>query len=1480
MDHAQQRDGVVATVVVDRYRGDVRRVRERPQLRPTASRFVEQARRLGFAAPSLHVASAELDAPAPRLSAGREQIRDLVLRLGQQAVDRKILYWTGHGEVVAGAFYLACEDSYEEGRFDPARAVSAEELVSWLAEDATDTLLVLDACFAGEAVGAVSVQVEGARDRLKRAHAGFAVVATADSEQEAMEGHWVDCLEQVLSTPGLLVDGRARIFRRDEDSVFFQHLMLAVSGRTRGQVPRWREVRTLRPGFLLNPHWSPRVGSALRPEDDESWIGKEFRSGELPVFSDAGDSWNLRDFASRDRVVAELVDWLRVRESGMFTVTGASGAGKSTLLAYVAHLTVDSFVASLPTDRRPRAVPELRSVNAAIHCRGKTLAGLCEELAACLRPLDLRAGPGRLSAYTCVEAVRNLAERKGSLTLMFDGLDEAAAGHSFDIARGLLNPLAAQPRVRVVVATRPNARRNLPGDLPVETLLEVLHCMQPLELDRTPEVEQDIARHVERLLGEEDSPYSLLPDAAQTRGAVARYIADRSKGLFLVATLWARHLAQLSTPPDVTRLDRELRPGTAVLDSLLADELDRLDPQDPLRVRDFMRALALAQGVGLPQPRVWLDVTNTARGPDSREYDADDLRAVIRAATGVTIAKDSEFGTEVYRLHHPSFGAHLLEGEAEQRRQHRAVYRTLTPEGGEDWQDAEPYVAHYLAAHAALAGDDALEELVEDHHFLVAAEPDLLEPLVAARLAITRQSALYLRVADHFRKHPSPAPRWAVLRATALAMFSPDFLATVPKPSFVFWDDVWSSAERLPLRRSRPAPSGGALAVHWEAQGDGIIHVAGAGEITSWTADGRETRSRTTGPATWASPPTQRGVTASGRGESRVIAAHDSQCVRMWHGRSRYPVEELYWGGSPVALDSVRRGGEVFLAVVDAHGLWVWRWDSTVEYARKRIHPYHVTAPERFRCVALVVCAGRVAVVAGGTGGVTVWEVLGLKTGQDRLVRVRSLDDGAEVVRAVSALAPGDGPGAVIAALDGHTLRRWHMDDLFGGEAELRFGTGTAGGGVALGRGPQGLLTAVREDAAVRVWDEAGGEYVPLPCNHSHMSLAFDPAGTGRLAVADDNQLQVWEPHAPDGGGGAALAVQARGRQADGPQLRTKGGPDGTLLLARSQGSDVLLSLHTASGHAVDGPRLAHPSQEVGALGATWVGDGWLTAAVGRRRVLLRRFGPRLELLESEEFELPGASDLRVPSIDLGVTGTGRIRLMWPSGQSVVTWERDGTGHGAWSEGRTFWMGGAGAVQQVELVEVPGGPSWLSLWGGNAVRVWDLGRPDGRPEPVTVPGATAVATGVLRRVARAVPLVAFATRYTVEFAECDGGIDVSTPLPEQPGGPLDGLTLAGPPERPLLIGWSRKSGRLRLWDVRRERSLDPMESRGYDVTNVDSVYDGRRITLMIQGIAQNRLRCDQVVLPWRIDEDGPAPRVVRQRVAEATERRGGAIGEG
>ncbi|GLX17564.1 NACHT domain-containing protein [Streptomyces lavendulae] len=1453
-------DGVVATVVVDAYQGDALRRRDRSYLRSSADRFTEQAKRLGFDAPPLRAASTQdAGTPGPPLERGR--VRELVARLRAQPAGRKILYWTGHGERVGDTFYLACQDSYASGRFDPARAVSAAELVSWLAEDTTDTLLVLDACFSGTALDDVNQQVKAARAARagngRRGDAGFAVIATAEADEEAVEGRWTARLKEVLDT----ADAQTRavpLFHRENPVVPFTHLMLAVRALAADQVPEWAEVRTLRPDFLLNPYCSERVRPALRPSDDESWIGEELSADAMPLFSGSGEGRSLRDFSSRDRILGELVTWMATRSTGLFALSGASGAGKSTLLTYLAHLTTRGFAASLPPGRRPRIQPELYSVHAALHCRGKTLAALCEELARRLGALGLGRpdGPGHAAPHLLVERIAALARRKGSLTLLFDGLDEAAAGHAFDIARGLINPLAGTPLVKAVVTTRPNARRNLPGELPAETLLEALHCEDPVELDRLPETEGDIARHVERLLGRDGSPYRPA-GAEEARRAAARHIASRSNGLFLVATLWARRLAGLGELPEPDRLDGELRHGTAVLDSLLGDELDRLDPAEPARIRDLLRPLALAQGNGLPQPRVWLAMAHAVRPPGSREYTEDDLRHVIAAATGVVVARDGEFGTEVHRLHHPGFGTHLLGDEARQRRLHRRVALALRPPRSEDWASAEPYVTHYAAAHAALAGDATLDELTGDYHFTVHAPPDVLEPLVATRLAVAPRPALYAQVADHFRTHPAPAARWAVLRATALAVFPAEVLQGIPRPPEVFWDDVWSSADRLPLQRSWPAPMGGALAVHWEGgpgregHGEGLIHAAGAGVIRSWTAGGQEVRGRDTGPAGWTTAGRQRGLAvAEGGAGHRVMATHDGRALRLWRGDERHPFEELYWGGAPEAVTAAWWNGLVHLAAVEDGRLWLWKWDGTGTYARDllrlRVLPAAVSA------AALLPLEGAVTAVAGGPGGLTLWAVpLRGTVPTEPLHGAAPLLGTGRPVRALSAFALPDGRGAALAALDGRALSVWRMPDpLFDDRRELLLRTPSAGQAVSLGEGPAGLLVAVREGSEVRVWSGSGTEHVPLPCTSHHRSLAFDPSGSGRLAVADEIRVRVWEPHAP--ADRAAPAARRRPRGGDpraNPQAAVATGTAGEFLLCRSEDGDVLVSLHTPAGPRLVGPVLTH-GDPVTALAAAADGEGWTVAAVGRRTARVWTLGPGLDTGATDELHLAGARDVPVPSVALRAVPGQRLQLFWPSGQGVACWERDPAPGAGWARGATRPMGASGAVQRVAVAGTPQGRSWLSAWGGDAVRVWDLDAAGARPFPVDSVLIHAVATGVLRKGRRTVPLVAIASGNEVEIAECEGWLfGTGTTLPPPPGdAPLDGLALAGPAHRPLLAGWRNTSGRLHLWDVAAERALPDVEPRGYDVSQVVSAFGDAGITLLVRGGPQAALRCDQLLL--------------------------------
>ncbi|MFE2676707.1 caspase family protein, partial [Streptomyces hygroscopicus] len=183
---------MVAAVVVDRYAGGGQGRRDRQQLRGTAGSFLEVAARLGFTAAPLRntgdgVAAGEPGGPAAGTT--RAEIEATVRRLRAHPATRKILYWTGHGEKTDDdRYHLACRDSYPGGGgFEPATAVTAAELISWLADDPADILLVLDACFAGAALA----RTVGGLDALLRTRGGaggVAGVAPAPADPRGAQG--------------------------------------------------------------------------------------------------------------------------------------------------------------------------------------------------------------------------------------------------------------------------------------------------------------------------------------------------------------------------------------------------------------------------------------------------------------------------------------------------------------------------------------------------------------------------------------------------------------------------------------------------------------------------------------------------------------------------------------------------------------------------------------------------------------------------------------------------------------------------------------------------------------------------------------------------------------------------------------------------------------------------------------------------------------------------------------------------------------------------------------------------------------------------------------------------------------------------------------------------------------------------------------------------------------------------------------------
>lgn len=94
----------------------------------------------------------------------------------------------------------------------------------------------------------------------------------------------------------------------------------------------------------------------------------------------------------------------------------------------------------------------------------------------------------------------------------------------------------------MIVGTR-YLPRQLPADYVVTaTLPEVLQGNEdPLAIDEDPATDADIGRYVEHVLNSEGSPYRTRADE---RAYVCSSLSTRSRGLFIVASMWAHHLAR------------------------------------------------------------------------------------------------------------------------------------------------------------------------------------------------------------------------------------------------------------------------------------------------------------------------------------------------------------------------------------------------------------------------------------------------------------------------------------------------------------------------------------------------------------------------------------------------------------------------------------------------------------------------------------------------------------------------------------------------------------------------------------------------------------------------------------------------------------------------------------------------------------------------------------------------------------------------
>ncbi|MFI1731368.1 AAA family ATPase [Streptomyces acidicola] len=1419
-----------------------------------------------------------------RLDEAGSSRRQLWCGLGEFRVHdarRKILYWTGHGvDLGEQGYYLACRDSWADGRFEPGRAIALTELVDRLLAPGAEaeTLIVLDACSShGNLRQALGRALSKERESVDTAHRerrhGYVVIGTSGVGRVIPEGQWVDWLDEALGDPGVRMADHVRPLEPTAMYLPVEYLRETVDQRAAAsgldqteERPGHVEVRSLPNSFLHNPYYNddedqPYRTAQLPGDDVHPWLGTEHFGLES-----GGDLDRI--FAGRHRALSRLVRWLDTHSQGLLAVTGPAGSGKTALLGRLALMSVPAKCARLDPPPPPQVRPRPGTIHAVISCHGQSLVTLTRALWEVLTAFpDMAPLPDGVTTTTaCLKEIDALVRRTGALNLLFDGLDEAMPEQAHEIARHLLNPLARSRGVKVVVGTRPQPRQQAAHREPEETLPETLDQTAPaLALDEDEEAERDIARMAGTILDSTGSPWR--GDASrEERHRAADRIAEESGRLFLVARLMAGELAREPVRIPEEQLVERIRAGGAGLRERLAQEIRYLSSGGERHAAELLRPLALVQGRGLSADRIgdrqlWLALANCLRDTASEELTEETLTRVLEQATGSVVTAQRE-SAEVrsYRLAHPSYGAYLLESAGlDAQEGHRRIAETLRAHDEAGWEAAHPYTLRYLGAHVAQSGFRRLEALFTDPHFVVRTDPDVMLPLVTPLLRESQAAALYARVADRFRFRTQVAERKAILRAAAFVSHRDDLYDDLcSRAGFreLPWRELWTDAPPEPLELRWPAPLGGARAIIWTLPDGGQrMSVGGQGEVVVQDArTGKRFLTRRTGDDRWAHRTALTEVRETGKGSRRVTVASDNDVLSFWTGTERVPTQVYRWGGAPHSL-TVEQCDDVVLALAaDGRMIWAWRWPYQKRPANGGLVDVPGIAADR---IALAALGGRHFLLVAHRG-VTLWEVNPQGQGSALLGESWTLREESEPAYAATALSDGASQ-AWLATADGETATVWRLHATARGapEWEEELAATSTARGLALGLLGDEPLVALHEGRTIRV---RGIRNRSLSCSfdlaepREPESLAFDPAGSGLLAAGDDSDVRLLDV-------ASALSAQRQARRRSHQQrpqvaLATSGEPGGPVLLCQVWAGDVLVTLQTGD----DAQALLEHDKDVAAVQALWHHDHWIVAVAAGRQVWIWRLSARLDTWDHDEPLLLG-DDPGTPVPALGLTPAGdAVRLFVPELDNVICWEvRRGTA-GARAECRTVYVGGllvTGACARA----MRDGRTWLVTVTGEGLRLWESTTDGLRLATEALTAATARAVlGEYFADGESAPLVAWAEGERIRIAEWTGRTWKSTYLTVPGPGPAS-LVFSGSPAHPLLLVCGG-AHTLWVWDVRDGDWADAaaVPYRGHDPEAADAVFhETGTITLALQDMR----RCDLL----KVRTGGPARPTARRRTS-------------
>ncbi|MDH1657665.1 caspase family protein [Pseudomonas mosselii] len=758
------------------------------------------------------------------LDPDRATLEQLIQELTAQSTkqDLLVIYYTGHADST-DRFYLLASDSRPQAASFGQQAIPVEELTRVLiGAKASQILLILDVCQAG--LGALeSVKVSLRFAEKQNIFPQLHILASAMPKDVADERAFSKALAVTLENPDYRFGGvNQRYLAMDE---VIHGITQYLRAHFPAQEPLLFTVNQQQRCLLFpNPHFDPRMAAGLDLASQRA-----FEQHWLPKARGVEPGTEASYFTGRQHALDIICDWLKQpsEKFNVLVVTGGAGTGKSALLARLVTLADVRYAGCLKTcsdEMQDYPVPRPGIFDSVVHARSKFLINVVQEISSALGDAPTDDPEVLLSKWRD-------SERK--FNVVIDALDESPDADA--IVLRLLKPMIRTGKVFLLLGTRPDSvggKRRYQA-LGFDTL--------EIDLNSAVHIEQDqVARYVYRRLmaSEEPDKYSPYRGQEQIARKVGDALARRAGHVFLVAHTAVLSLLLKGDCVDTSAPDweDELPDG---LDKAFNQFLSTIEPTVHKTSREVvkatLRALAFAQGEGLPWAELWTEVAGALSG--IRIDDADIVNVRQLAAPFIVEAVEDE--RSVYRLYHEQLAEYLRGAASVQQRSHALLWDALVKsvpandEGRRLWHLAHPHFKRHLASYASKA--DRLGDVLGDPALMLSSDPvGLRRHLKLSRANEYPLAEAYLSIYGSLRdlpEHERPGPFACALLQRNLAEAKQ--LEASGQSS---WMPVWSFSRRpdvgqILARRDSPVT---ALGVDkWEGEeaialigrADGLIEV-------------------------------------------------------------------------------------------------------------------------------------------------------------------------------------------------------------------------------------------------------------------------------------------------------------------------------------------------------------------------------------------------------------------------------------------------------------------------------------------------------------------------------------------------------------------------------------------------------------------------------------------------------------------------------